>query len=223
MRWRIALRSQSQGLWAGLPPEILTIAPRFRHESMPDEVGILLPTNDGPKTLVDAIAGSPDRSGDGFLGLFLASPFLNLNLEGRRLTNARVSWITNLPSVAQQDEDFLQQLADVGLDYNRELECLAKFRAHDFKIAVVVTNRIGAAAAAAIAPEAMIVLPRIADFAAGFPSMRQRGAAAQAVAEAAQAAGWSGLLLGLADEREADHETLWPERLHGVLCRPRPG
>ena len=68
----------------------------------------------------------------------------------------------------------------------------------------------------------MIVLPRVADFAAGFPSFRQRGAAAHAVAEAARQAGWTGFLLGLAERREADHETLWPDSLDGVLCRPAP-
>ena len=254
MRWRIALRPRYEDSWADLPRNILTIAPGFRHESMPDEVGILLPTNDGPKSLVEAVvdgaveapveAGAadpargpapgpargpargadrgPDRGADTILGLFLASPFLNLTLEGERLSRAGVAWLTNLPSVAQQDEEFLQQLADVGLDHGRELGCLSRFRAQGFKIAVVVTNDLGAAAAAAIDPEAMIVLPRVADFAAGFPSLRQRGAAAQSAAEAARSAGWSGLVLGLADAREADHETLWPEPLHGVVCRPKP-
>ena len=156
------------------------------------------------------------------LGLFLAGPFLNMTLESARLAGAGLGWITNLPSVEQQDEEFSQQLADVGLDRGRELACLAQLRARGFRVAAVVADGRGAAAAAAIGPEALIILPRVADFAAGFPSLRQRGAAAQAVAAAAAGAGWSGLLLGLAEGSDADHETLWPDRLDGLVCRPRP-
>ena len=156
------------------------------------------------------------------LGLFLAGPFLNMALEGGRLAGAGLGWIANLPSVEQQDEEFSQQLADVGLDRGRELACLAQFRAQGFRVAAVAADGPGAAAAAAIGAEALIILPRVADFAAGFPSLRQRGAAAQAVAEAAAGTGWSGLLLGLAEGSDADHETLWPDRLDGLVCRPRP-
>ncbi len=222
LSWRIVLRSGRAAAGVALPGAVLTLAPGFRHESMPAEVGLLLPTNEGPKRLIDAVVADPALCGDAMLGLFLAGPFLNMTLEGGRLAGAGLGWITNLPSVEQQDEEFSQQLADVGLDRDRELTCLARFRAQGFRIAAVVADGPGAAAAAAIGPEALIILPRVADFAAGFPSLRQRGAAAQAVAEAAAAAGWSGLLLGLAEGSDADHETLWPDRLDGLVCRPRP-
>ena len=222
MTWRIVLRPGAGATEDGLPPAVVTLAPQFRHESMPDEVGLLLPTGEGPKRLIDAAAADPALCGDAILGLFLASPFLGAGVDGPGLLRAGVRWIANLPSVAQQDEEFSQQLTDVGLDLGRELACLAQFRSQGFKTAVVVTDAAGAAAAAGIAPEAMIVLPRVADFAAGFPSFRQRGTAAQAVADAARAAGWSGLILGLADAGEAEHETLWPEPLDGVVCRPVP-
>ena len=222
MTWRIVLRSGTAAPGDGMPPAVVTLAPQFQHESMPGEVGLLLPTNEGPKRLIDALAADPELCGDAILGLFLAGPFLGAGVDGRRLVRAGVRWIANLPSVAQQDEEFARQLTDVGLDLGRELACLAQFRAQGFKAAAVVADAAGAAGAAAIAPEAMIVLPRVADFAAGFPSLRQRGSAAQEVAEAARAARWSGLILGLADAREAEHETLWPEPLDGVVCRPAP-
>ncbi len=221
LRWQIVLRDAAESVGMGLPRAIVTTAPGFRHENMPDEVGLLLPTNDGPKAMIDAVAGGGLGCGDAMLGLFLASPFLNVSLEAPRLTEAGVRWVVNLPSVEQQDEDFTQQLSDIGLDRGRELDRLSQFRAAGFEVSVVVADGPGAAAAAACSPGAMIVLPRIADFAAGFPSLRQRGAAAQAVAEAARSAGWSGLLLGLGEAGEAAHERLWPESLDGLVCRPR--
>lgn len=222
LTWRMVLRGGTATQPAPLPPAILTVAPRFRHENMPDEVGLLLPTGGGPQALIDAVAGGSAPCGETGLGLFLAGPFLNIRRDGARLARAGVRWIVNLPSVAQQDEEFARQLAEVGLHQARELDGLAAFRDHGFRIAAVVADGPGAAAAAAIRPDAMIVLPRIADFAAGFPSLRQRGAATQAVAEATQAADWSGPLLGLATEAEADRERHWPHRLAGVLCRPVP-
>lgn len=222
MSWPIVLRSRSVAHVAGLPPAILTVAPGFRHESMPNEVGVLLPSNEGPKKLIDVVVQDPTCRGSAMLGLFLANPFLNVGLEGARLAAAGVGWVTNLPSVEQQDVEFSQQLADVALDHGRELDGLSQFRGLGLRIAAVVAGGDGAAAAAAIEPDAMIVMPGIADFAAGFPSLRQRGTAAQAVAQAARAAGWSGLILGLADAREADHEALWPDSLDGIVCRPVP-
>jgi len=222
LRWPLVLRSGRAAAGADWPQAILTLEPQLRHESMPREVGLLLPTTDGPKSLIDAVTADPGRCEDAMLGLFLASPFLNLALTGSRLNRVGVDWIANLPSVEQQDQEFSQQLADVGLDRGRELDCLAAFRAQGFKVAAVVADEPGAAAALAVEPEAMIVLPRVADFAAGFPSLRQRGAAARSVAAVARGSGWSGLLLGLGEASEADHEALWPEELDGLLCRPQP-
>lgn len=222
MAWHIVLRDRGAAREATLPAAVLTSAPGFLHESMPAEVGLMLPTNEGPKALIDRIVAEPSLCADAMLGLFLASPFLNLELETARLIGCGVAWLTNLPSVAQQDDDFLQQLSDVGLDQSRELDGLRRLAAQGFNTAVVVTDAAHAAAAAQIAPKAMIVLPHVADFAAGFPSQRQRGAAAQAVHDAARAAGWSGPLLGLAEPGEAAHERLWPACLDGLLCRPQP-
>ena len=222
LSWRIVLRAGGAPPVTAVPGAILTLAPAFDHEGMPGEVGLLLPTNEGPKRLADAVVARPELCVDAMLGLFLAGPFLNVSLEGARLARAGVRWIANLPSVEQQDQEFSQQLADVGLDRGRELACLAQFRAQGFRVATVVADGPGAVAAAAIEPDVLIILPRVADFAAGFPSLRQRGAAAQAVAEAAAGAGWSGPLLGLAEGSDADHEALWPDRLDGLVCRPRP-
>ena len=223
MTWRIVLRRRVVDAAADMPSMVLTIGARFRAEGMPAEVGILLPTNAGPKRLIESVADGSTRANNAILGLFLASPFLNVDTEGPRLARSDVRWVTNLPSVEQQDEEFSRQLSDVDLDHGRELRSLAAFRAQGFQIAVVVAGGPGAAAAVSIDPDAVIVLPRIADFAAGFPSLRQRGAAIQAVAEVAAGAGWQGLVLGLGNAAEAEHERLWPDRLDGLVCRPVHG
>ncbi|MDJ0611274.1 MAG: hypothetical protein QNJ67_20030 [Kiloniellales bacterium] len=223
LSWPIVPRARAADRARPLPSTLVTIAPAFRHESMPDEVALLLPTNPGPANLIEAVLNDPALCRDTMLGLFLAGPLLNLAMDGARLADAGVAWIANLPSIEQQDDDFVQQLADVGLDRGRELACLAELSGQGFRTAAVVADGPGAAAALASGPDVLLVLPRVAEFAAGFPSLRQRGTAAQGVAEAARAAGWQGLLLGLADEREAGHESLWPEPLDGILCRPVRG
>jgi len=220
MTWRIILRGGVAATAGNIPSTVLTIGARFRDEGMPEEIGILLPTNAGPKRLIDAVADRSVPVDGAILGLFLASPFLNVESEGPRLARAGVRWVTNLPSVEQQDEEFSGQLSDVDLDHGRELQALAAFRAQGFRVAAVVAGATGAADAVGIDPDALIVLPRIADFAAGFPSLRQRGAAIQAVAEATTTAGWPGPVLGLGNAGEAEHERLWPDRLDGVICRP---
>lgn len=220
LSWRIVAGSSPAADATRLPGSLLTIPPPFDHEDMPKEVSILLPTNAGPTDLIDRLTDDTGAFDDVVLGLFLANPFLNIKVDGARLVRAGVRWIANLPSVVQQDEEFSRQLADVELGFDRELDYLSGFRGEGFRVAVVVADARSAAAAAAIEPEAMIVLPRIAEFAAGFPSLHQRHSAAQSVAESARAAGWSGALLGFGDDREADNEALWPGRLDGLVCRP---
>lgn len=218
--WRIVPRTSHPSSTAAIPDSILTIAPAFAHESMPHEVAILLPTNPGPTRLIEQLVAAPPAPHDLVLGLFLASPFLNVKVESARLLRAGFRWIANLPSVVQQDEEFSQQLADVGLGFERELECLAQFRSEGFRTMAVVADARTAATAAAIDPDLMTVLPRTADFAAGFPSLRQRSTAVQAISEAVRQAGWAGPLLGLGEPREAENERLWPTRLDGLVCRP---
>lgn len=221
MTWRIRLRSGADATGSDLPGAILTGAPRFQHDSMPNEIGLLLPTNNGAKSLIDAIVTRPDICATAILGLFLADPFLNLPIELGRLAAANIRWITNLPSIGQQDTDFEQQLTDVGLDFSREHKNIKEIKTQGFNTAVVVTDMATAKTAASLEPEAIIVLPRIADFAAGFPSLRQRRSIVQEISFTLEAAGWRGILLGLGENTELDHERQWPEALDGLLCRPQ--
>ncbi len=218
LAWRIVLRHDVSPSPAP-PTRLLTRAGPFSHENMPAEIAMLLPSGDGPTELVDEVAAHPQVASDAVLGLFLASPLINVAITAERLARAGVTWIANLPSVCQQDEEFARQLVDVGLDAGREFANLGQLRRLGFCVAAAVSDVDGARAAAPIAPEMIIVMPRVADYAAGFPSLRQRASALQSVRDAMADTGWSGLLIGLGEPRDADSEGLWPPRADGLLCR----
>jgi len=222
LSWKIVLRAGVGDIAADAPTQVLTIAPTFRHENMPLEVGLLLPTNTGPRQFLEEINHNPPTTRGAILGLFLNDPLLNIPTESARLLKSGFQWVANLPSVEQQDLYFSQQLSDVGLDRQREFDLLALLKSEGFKIAVVLADSAAVPAAVKLDPEIIIVAPRVADFAAGFPSPRQRGRAAQEVFHTTQDLGWSGLLLGLGERGEVDHESLWPNCVHGLLCRPEP-
>ena len=220
LMWNIQLRQTALQQGLDVPEGVLTVAPAFHEEAIPLEVGSLLPTSAGPRAFIELI----DQEGPDLtrfaVGLFLADPFLNLGRECVRIRNTGARWIASLPSVEQHDQEFTQQLSDVGLDSSRERDCLSRFREGGFNIAAVVSDGDSATQAAKLRPEILIVLPRVSDFAAGFPSARQRGAAAQTVKDAAVEAGWSGLLLGLGQSEEMAYESQWPSSLDGLLLRP---
>ena len=220
--WRVVRRASPSARDWPLPPAILTAGPPFSHESLPTEVALLLPNTAGAGGLITALAVEPSCLARQTLGLFLADPFLNVPGEVARLRAAGVTSLANLPSIEQQDAEFAQQLEDVGLDVAREVDRLAQFRRHGFSVIAAVAGAAAAGAVAALDPLAVVVVPRVADFAAGFPSFRQRGVVAREIAAALKACGWQGPLLGLATAGEAAHETLWPEVLAGVVCRPEP-
>lgn len=222
LSWDITLRDESEWESRLLPPAILTARPRFTASGLPGEVALLLPNNNGASELISEVLAAPSQLEGRALGLFLADPFFNVKTEAGRLREGGVTWVANLPSVEQQDHDFVQLLGDVGLDRSLEIERLARLKADGFGILAMVAGAEAASATAQINPDAVAVLPRVADFAAGFPSFRQRGAAAREVREALHAAGWRGPLLGLAADTEVAHTTLWPDVLDGVVCRPVP-
>lgn len=220
LTWQIVRRPSSLARGGPLPREILTAGPPFSHESLPAEVSLLLPNTAGAGGLIAAVGSAPDRLAGRALGLFLADPFLNVPGEVAGLRRAGVASVANLPSIDQQDVEFVQQLEDVGLDFAREADRLGQLRRAGFEVIAVVAGVAAAAAVRPLDPQAVVLVPRIADFAAGFPSFRRRGALAREVKVAL--GDWAGPLLGLATADEAAHETLWPDVLDGVLCRPEP-
>lgn len=216
--WRIAAPRHADFL----PSGFVTAAPTLPADQVPMEVGLLLPTGADHGGTLPALAATPaGMPGQGF-GLFMANPFLAIDREAERLKSAGIQWVANLPSTHQQDAEFRQQLEDVHLDWTREVESLARFGALGLKRLAVLSDETVCKAVLAAAPEAVAILPRVADFAAGFPSMLRRGGPAQAIAETLRAEGWSGPVLVLGSEVEAASPTLWPPGVDGLLLRPAP-
>lgn len=203
-----------------VPDSIVTYAPSISDEDMPREVSILLPTHPGPQALIDSISDAHACNASIAIGLFMPDPFLAVEREARKIRAMGVTWVSNLPTVEQHDEEFTQQLADVGLDRSKEHEALAGFKSAGLKIAVAVASAQASLEAVTLNPDTLIVIPRVSDFAAGFPSPRQRGAAAQLVKDAIAETGWRGPVLGYGDEREVDHSSQWPDCVDGMLFRP---
>lgn len=218
--WSLVLRNAEAGGTQGLPRGIATFAPPFGGDDVPNEVALLLPNRDSLGFTRQALEADPDAAAGLAVGLFLADPFLDLAMEPRRLRKLGVAWIANLPSVEQQDAEFAQQLDDVGLDRSLEFARLAAFREADFGVIAVVADGEGARLALAADPAALFVIPRVADFAAGFPSFRQRGAMAAEVRRAIDGTSWRGPILGLGTADEAGHAGVWPESLDGLILRP---
>lgn len=217
--WLIRLKPQISERML-VPDCILTYAPSIPDEDMPQEASILLPTHPGPQSLIELISDKQTYNSSSAIGLFMSDPFLAVEREARRLIAMGVTWVCNLPTVEQHDEEFTQQLADVGLDRSKEYESLRAFKSAGLKIAAAVSNVPAAKESVSLNPDALIVIPRTSDFAAGFPSPRQRGAAAQLIKDAINDTDWNGPLLGYGDEREIDHPSQWPECVDGMLFRP---
>jgi hypothetical protein len=218
--WSLVLRKAEASDAGRLPRGIATFAPPFGGNDVPNEVALLLPNRDSLGFTRQALETDPGVAAGLAVGLFLANPFLDLAMETKRLRRLGVAWIANLPSVEQQDTEFTQQLDDVGLDRSLEFARLAAFRKADFGTIAVVADGEGARLALDADPAAFFIMPRVADFAAGFPSFRQRGAMATAVRRALSETTWRGPILGLGAADEAGHAGVWPESLDGLILRP---
>src|SRR3546814_19216614 len=72
------------------------------------------------------LATGLERFADRALGLFRADPFLYIAGQVRRLRRAGVTSVANLPPLEQQDVDFAQPLAAVGLELTREADHTAR-------------------------------------------------------------------------------------------------
>lgn len=220
LTWQVVLRPGTDAPDPGLPSSVLTVAPGFMDDRVPAEASLLLPNCPGNDAFLATLARLPSLPREAAAGLFLADPFLVPVQAARRLTAAGIAWVCNLPSCTQQDAGFLAQLGDVGLDHDREVAGLAAFSGAGCRTLAVVVDAPGARRAMEIRPDAVLVMPPVSDFAAGFPSFRQRGSAITQICEAIGDSGWGGAVLGLATQGEAGHASIWPPQLAGVVVRP---
>ncbi len=211
--WRIEPGSDSRH---ALPNGICTPNTPDIPAQMPAEVALLLP---GPHSAMPL----PDKDslprGAGF-GVFLANPILNISTLARELKLREIAWVANLPSVIQHDADFLRHLDDVGLGFEKEAALLAELREAGLRVLAAVASAPQARRAAGLGAEALLMLPPVAAFEAGFPSMRER---AEQIARLR--AGFPGLrlpVLGLLTKAEGRLQATWPEGLDAGLIRPSP-
>ena len=211
--WRIEAGS---GLRQALPNGICTPDTPDISGQMPPEVALLLP---GPHSA----AALPDKDrlprGAGF-GVFLANPILNITTLARELRAREIEWVANLPSVIQHDEDFLRHLNDVGLGFEKETALMSLLCDSGLRVLAAVADAGQARQAAELGAAALVALPPVAAFEAGFPSMRER---AEQVARLRS--GFPALrlpLLGLLSKAEGRLPATWPDDLDGGLIRPSP-
>ncbi len=212
--WRMAVSEEYSDIFSGF---LFCQAAPVDPALIPPEVSLMLPNRDGQAALLKSLEAGRSELHDQTVGLFLSDPFLRLEPLAERLKSNGVDTVVNFPSVEQQDLEFTSLLSDVGLDKNLEHENLSALSNLGFKIGVVANTEDGAADAAGLSPAFMLVVPKVPDFAAGFPSMRQRGTLAQAVRRGAAKKGWKGPILTIGQETEADFPTLWPDGVAGVV------
>lgn len=214
LRWRPGFSASSD-----YPSQVITIGANLQSAGLAPEIAMLLPTNASPRSLIKQIM-TKSYAGQ-MLGLFLADPFFQASRDIQQIAGSGINWVCNLPSTEQQDIEFSSKLAEVGLDTAREIHNLHKFRDHGFKIALTLADPKYAQAAAKLAPNLIFVLPRIADFSIGFPSLRQRNSAVKAVAEGMKKLGWQGPLLCLGEKTELDYPNQFSPAVDAILCRPQ--
>ncbi|NMM43707.1 hypothetical protein HH303_04405 [Rhodospirillaceae bacterium KN72] len=217
LTWEIAARAPSESL----PSRIVTERPPLPPDRFPPEIGLLLPAAREGNGIQSFMTDMPDPGGTA-VGMFLANPFLNVSRTARHLIDSGIQWISNFPSIDQQDIDFGQQLDDVGLDRTFEFRTLKTFADTGLKSLAVLCDPAGVPGALASRPAAVLTVPRVADFAAGLPSMRYRGTLADTIMAALREAGWNGPVLAIGTRIEATSPTLWPDMIDGLLLRPAP-
>lgn len=227
MKWSIFLRGdgafrqiEMPNLSSIEPTYILTHAPGLYHETMPVEVALLLPSNAGASAFIDGLIQVQNRQSFSAIGLFLADPFLSVEREAKRLRALGVSWVANIPAVDQYGADFTHDLSDVGLDQSLELENLRRFKEEGFSIMAASCGTRGGEACAAINPDIAFSLPNIGEFAAGFPSPRQRRTSAEAVRAGLIESRWEGPILAFGERGEGQHESQWPSFIDGLIASP---
>ena len=215
LTWDIATRT----LPDSLPSRLVTERPPLPPDRFPPEIGLLLPAAREGNGVRSYLTGIPDPAGT-VVGLFMANPFLNVPQTARQLIECGIQWICNFPSIDQQDTDFGQQLDDVGLNRSFEFRTLEAFADKGLKSLAVLCDPAGVPGALASRPAAVLTVPRVADFAAGLPSMRHRGTLADTMKATLHENGWKGPVLAIGTRIEASSPTLWPDAIDGLLLRP---
>ena len=200
----------------GLPWAFSTVSPPFFEDDVPLEATVLLPSGLGNEGLLRAIRSGPGARHGGGVGLFLNDPFLNVPNVIAELKNCSVTWVANLPSVAQHDPAFQEQLRDVGFTMSRELDVLAQFRAGGLKTLAVVSAPEHCASLAGQPTDALLRIPTTSDIQISFPSEAQRLTAANEIVAALEECGQKTPVLYMVTKAEFSRVDA------AAMCRPVP-
>ncbi|WP_420415340.1 hypothetical protein [Roseibium sp.] len=211
LRWHVAVKELSNQL---LPRSILTAGTPEAPGSLPVEVSLLLPTRK-PETHLPPAGVMED--GDA-AGVFLTNPFLNKTILTHQLTARSVSWLSNLPSIIQYDDAFVQQLSDVNLGFANELNTLISLCGTRAKSIVSIGRPEEAVVAAEAGVNALFVLPPVDHFETGFPSVRMRQEQILKVRKAIP--DYQGYVLGLVTDAESVRPRTWPAGIDAGVIRP---
>lgn len=217
LRWPVVAWERD----ARLPSSILTERPAIVSPAVPVEIGLMLPA----RADRDGLPVSPDipRSVDNdALGFFLSNPFLNLEQVIPRLGAASVRWVSNFPTVGFQDPEFARQLSDVGFNPDLELGKATRLVDAGFDWLAVIADPEYTTAFLEAGPSAVLAMPRLHDYTAGFPSPRVRTELAATMVGTAKRMGIDVPVLGFGQAEEAERPSLWPKGVSGLVVRPVP-
>lgn len=193
--WEIQAEGRSTAA-RPLPAGFVSIGPAFEHDAMPPEIGILLPRTDTNSAVLSALEADPKRFHGLGVGLFLADPFLNVDLAIRSLWLAGIGWVAAVPSACQHEPEFRQYLREVDLDLDRELRVLAAFSGAGLRTIATASSATDAAAAGRVAA-ALLALPHVGFFVDGHPRLAARRQLERSVKDQAT------ICLGLRQRNEA--------------------
>lgn len=215
LRWPIVAWDKE----ASLPSAILTERPAIVSPAVPVEIGLMLPAKAGREGLPTGPEIPNDENG-GALGLFLSSPFLNLDRIIPRLQAASMRCVSNFPTVGFQDPEFARQLSDVGFDPGLELRKAKCLIEAGFDWLAVVADPAYAEVFLDAGPTAVLAMPNLRDFTAGFPSPRVRTELATTILNVAKSRNIDLPVLGYGQAEEAERSSLWPKGVAGLVVRP---
>lgn len=219
MIWRFISAPDGRKAHHPLPLGIMTPGVTRLSERLPVEIEYLLPRRSGSTDwrddLVEHLRYDPALA----VGLFLSDPFVGVDPFAAVLRRLGARWICNLPSTAQFDPDFAAALGDVGLGHRFEMKLLSQLIEHGFEgIATIATPREAKAARVAGAA-ALFVIPRIGDYANGFPRLSERQLALKAIRDVLDDP--HPPLFTLVTEPESHCPELWSAQADGAFVQPR--
>ncbi len=168
--WECAGKSAN----TNLPKGFITLSPAFFDPKLPAECHALLPSGNGSRGLLEAIAREPEIAVERGIGIFFNDPFLNITQVSQMLNQHQIGWIANLPSIAQHDAEFRSDLRDVGFSVQAELRCLAQLRRPGLRTMAAISSTTHADMLADFPADAVVVVQTTSELQVSFPSFGQR-------------------------------------------------